>query len=64
MIALKASNLAKRYGATRALMDLSLRVELGSVVGIAGPNGAGKSTLMRILSGEEKPDGGEIKLNS
>jgi len=60
MIVLTASSLAKRYGATRALTDLSLRLQSGSVIGIAGPNGAGKSTLMRILCGEERADSGEI----
>lgn len=62
MIALSVANLTKRYGATRALAGLSLHVQSGSVVGVAGPNGAGKSTLMRILSGEEKPKSGEIKV--
>ena len=62
MIALSSANLTKRYGATRALTGLSLHVQSGSVVGVAGPNGAGKSTLMRLLSGEEKPESGEITL--
>ena len=62
MIALSVANLTKRYGATRALTGLSLHVQSGSVVGVAGPNGAGKSTLMRLLSGEEKPESGEITL--
>jgi ABC-type sugar transport system ATPase subunit len=62
MIVLTASNLTKRYGATHALTGLSVRLQSGSVIGIAGPNGAGKSTLMRILSGEEKADSGAIAL--
>lgn len=63
MTTLSASNLVKRYGATRALTGLTMTIESGSVVGIAGPNGAGKSTLMRIISGEEKPDGGQVSLS-
>jgi ABC-type sugar transport system ATPase subunit len=54
--------LRKAYGNTRALDGLDLDLIPGEVLGIAGPNGAGKSTLMRILAGEERPDGGEIRV--
>jgi ABC-type sugar transport system ATPase subunit len=62
VIALNVANLVKRYGATRALTGLNFHAESGSVIGVAGPNGAGKSTLIRILSGEERSDDGEITL--
>ncbi len=56
-------DLRKRYGSTRALEGLDLDLHAGEVMGIAGPNGAGKSTLMRILAGEERADGGSIRLD-
>lgn len=47
----------------RVLIDnLSIRVPKGAVVGIIGPNGAGKSTLFKLITGQEKPDAGEIVL--
>jgi ABC-type sugar transport system ATPase subunit len=50
----------KRYGSTIALNGVDLDIKPGEVLGIAGPNGAGKSTLIRIIAGEESPDGGEL----
>ena len=41
---------------------MSFSLPAGGIVGIIGPNGAGKTTLFRMLSGAEKPDGGEIRL--
>lgn len=52
--------LTKRYGSTIALNGVDLDLRPGEVLGIAGPNGAGKSTLIRIIAGEERPDGGEL----
>jgi ABC-2 type transport system ATP-binding protein len=50
--------LAKRYGSTDALIDLSLRVEAGEVFGFLGPNGAGKTTAVKLLLGLARPSGG------
>jgi ABC-2 type transport system ATP-binding protein len=50
--------LAKRYGSTNALIDLSLRVEAGEVFGFLGPNGAGKTTAVKLLIGLARPTGG------
>jgi ABC-type sugar transport system ATPase subunit len=55
--------LTKRFGATRALDDVALTVEAGKVCALMGRNGAGKSTLVRILSGIERADAGEILLD-
>jgi len=60
---LQVRGVRKHYGETQALRGLSLDALAGEVLGIAGPNGAGKSTLVRILGGEETPDGGEILLD-
>lgn len=56
--ALTTDALTKRFGAVRALEDLSLRVEQGEVFGFLGPNGAGKTTTIRLLLGLLAPSGG------
>ena len=49
----------------RLLMDnLSFSVPAGAIVGIIGPNGAGKSTLFKMITGQEKPDAGEVNIGS
>ncbi|HEY8845172.1 MAG TPA: ABC transporter ATP-binding protein [Candidatus Limnocylindrales bacterium] len=50
--------LAKRYGQTDALVDLTMRVEPGEVFGFLGPNGAGKTTAVKLLLGLARPTGG------
>ena len=50
--------LAKRYGRTDALVDLTMRVEPGEVFGFLGPNGAGKTTAVKLLLGLARPSGG------
>lgn len=61
-IVFEARGLSKAYGDRVLFEDLSFTVPPGAVVGIIGPNGTGKSTLFRILTGEEQPDSGTIKL--
>ena len=56
------NNLRKSYGDRVLIDDLSFSIPKGAIVGIIGPNGAGKSTLFRMLTGQEQPDSGEIKL--
>jgi ABC-2 type transport system ATP-binding protein len=51
--------LAKRYGRTDALVDLTLRVEPGEIFGFLGPNGAGKTTAVKLLLGLARATGGD-----
>jgi len=51
------------YGPVRALAGIDLHAAGGEIVAIVGPNGAGKTTLLRVLSGERRPDRGEVTLN-
>ena len=55
-------SLRKGYDDRLLIDSLSFNLPPGGIVGIIGPNGAGKTTLFRMLSGIEKPDGGEIRL--
>jgi simple sugar transport system ATP-binding protein len=52
---------SKRYGTTLALDNISLKVHAGQTVALAGRNGAGKSTMVRLLTGLDGPDAGEIR---
>jgi ATP-binding cassette ChvD family protein len=51
---------SKSFGDRLLIDDLSIVVPPGAIVGIIGPNGAGKSTLFKMITGQEKPDQGEI----
>ena len=59
---LSLAGIAKAFGATQALDDVSFTLEPGSIHGLLGENGAGKTTVMRILFGLERPDRGVISL--
>src|SRR2546430_8749409 len=55
--------LTKGFGDDRLLIDnLSFKLPPGGIVGVIGPNGAGKTTLFRMITGQEKPDKGTIKI--
>jgi ribose transport system ATP-binding protein len=60
---LEMRGVSKRFGATRALHNVSLEVRPGEVLALVGENGAGKSTLMKVLSGAHPPDEGEMQLD-
>ena len=60
MITLTGIN--KRHGHQVLFVDASLQLNPGEKVGLTGPNGAGKSTVFRLITGEEKPDEGEVAL--
>ena len=54
--------LNKGFGDRLLIDDLNFKLPAGGIVGIIGPNGAGKSTLFKMLTGQEQPDGGTIKI--
>jgi sulfate transport system ATP-binding protein len=55
--------ISKSFGRVRALQDVDLRVERGSLAALLGPSGCGKSTLLRLIAGFETPDAGRIVLD-
>jgi energy-dependent translational throttle protein EttA len=61
-LVIECKNVRKGYGDRLLIDSLNFSLPAGGIVGIIGPNGAGKTTLFRMLSGVEKPDGGEIRL--
>lgn len=60
-VVLRVQHLAKAFGPTQALRDLSLELRRGEVLSIMGENASGKSTLVKILSGVHRPDSGTIE---
>ena len=61
-VVIDARRATKAYGDRPIIRDLSLRVTRGDRIGIVGRNGAGKTTLLKLLTGELRPDTGEVKL--
>ena len=62
-VVLRAADVVKTYGVTRALKGVNFEVRRGKVTALFGENGAGKSTLMKILSGVEQPTAGQLVLD-
>jgi ATP-binding cassette ChvD family protein len=61
-VVVEAEDLRKGYGDRLLFEDLSFRLPRGGIVGVIGPNGAGKTTLFRLITGQEEPDGGALRL--
>jgi ATP-binding cassette ChvD family protein len=61
-VVIEADHIAKGFGDTLLIDDLSFKLPPGGIVGVIGPNGAGKTTLFRMIVGQEKPDGGTIRV--
>ena len=59
---IEADGLAKAYGENLLFDKLSFKLPPGGIVGVIGPNGAGKTTLFRLITDQEKPDSGAIKI--
>ena len=61
-VVVEADHLGKGYGDRILIEDLSFKLPRGGIVGVIGPNGAGKTTLFRMITGEEKPDRGTLRV--
>ena len=61
---IEAKNISKAYGDKLLFENLSFMLPPGGIVGVIGPNGAGKSTLFKIITGQERPDSGDIDIGS
>jgi sulfate-transporting ATPase len=61
-VVVEARNLRKAYGDVLLMDDVDFTLPRGGIVGVIGPNGAGKTTLFRMITGQEQPDGGTLRL--
>ena len=61
-VVVEAEHVRKGYGDRALIDDLSFKLPRGGIVGVIGPNGAGKTTLMRLITGQEQPDAGTLRL--
>jgi energy-dependent translational throttle protein EttA len=61
-VVVEATGLSKSFGDKMLIDDLTFRLPAGGIVGVIGPNGAGKTTLFRMMTGQEKPDAGTLRV--
>jgi ATP-binding cassette ChvD family protein len=61
-LVIEVNHLRKGFSDRLLIEDLSFQIPAGAIVGVIGPNGAGKTTLFRMLTGQEEPDSGEIRI--
>ncbi|QND53675.1 energy-dependent translational throttle protein EttA [Phyllobacterium sp. 628] len=61
-VVIEAENLTKSFGDRVLIENLTFKLPPGGIVGIIGPNGAGKTTLFKMITGQEKPDSGSIRV--
>jgi ATP-binding cassette ChvD family protein len=61
-IVIEAENVSKAMGDKVLVENMSFMIPAGAIVGIIGPNGAGKTTLFKMITGQEKPDSGTLKV--
>ena len=61
-LVIEADGLAKGFGDRLLIEDLSFKLPPGGIVGVIGPNGAGKTTLFRMITGQEQPDAGRLRI--
>src|SRR6266516_435618 len=61
-VVIEADDVRKAYGENLLIDEMTFQLPPGGIVGVIGPNGAGKTTLFRLITGQEKPDAGSIRL--
>ncbi|MER8409402.1 energy-dependent translational throttle protein EttA [Mesorhizobium sp. M1307] len=61
-VVIEVEGLSRGFGDTLLIDDLEFKLPPGGIVGVIGPNGAGKTTLFRMITGQEKPDAGTIRV--
>jgi len=61
---IRLDNISKQHGHQILFIDASMGLQKGEKAGLVGPNGAGKSTLFRMIAGEEKPDDGQVSIDT
>ena len=61
-VVVEARDVRKAFGERLLVEDMAFKLPPGGIVGVIGPNGAGKTTLFRMITGQETPDGGEIRI--
>ncbi|HZH28147.1 MAG TPA: energy-dependent translational throttle protein EttA [Azospirillaceae bacterium] len=61
-LVIEAENLKKGFGDRLLIENLDFRLPPGGIVGVIGPNGAGKTTLFRMITGQDQPDGGALRV--
>jgi ATP-binding cassette ChvD family protein len=61
-LVIEAQHISKAFGDKLLIDDLSFKIPAGAIVGIIGPNGAGKTTLFRMITGQDQPDSGSLRV--
>ncbi len=61
-LVIEANDVSKAFGDKLLMDDLSFRLPPGGIVGVIGPNGAGKTTLFKMITGQDTPDGGSLRI--
>jgi energy-dependent translational throttle protein EttA len=61
-VVIEAQGVSKAYGDRLLINDMTFKLPPGGIIGVIGPNGAGKTTLFRMITGQEQPDSGKIRI--
>jgi energy-dependent translational throttle protein EttA len=61
-VVIEAQGVSKAYGDRLLIDDMTFKLPPGGIIGVIGPNGAGKTTLFRMITGQEQPDSGKIRI--